>query len=157
MDILEMLYKSIDRNEFIDFLRGDREYMVENSQYAPEAGLTDVGKILSRGVYKGYGESESIKTEFEQALFSMLNMSNFDVYIVCLYIMSQLFKEENGLSPFYIQKEEIISKLNKEIYKREDKIRDGIVYPSGYKNKAAWNEIEHFNNVCKEEYNISFL
>lgn len=56
MDILELVYKSLDRDEFISFLRGDHEYMVESSQYAPGAELTDVGKILARGVYKVYNE-----------------------------------------------------------------------------------------------------
>lgn len=157
MDILDMVYKSLDRDEFINFLRGDAEYLVENSQYAPGAELTDVGKILSRGVYKVYNEKKAIKNEFEEALISMLNMSDFDVYMVCLYIMSQLFKEKNGLSPFYIEKDEIISELNKELCKRKNKIQDGIVYPSGYKNKDAWNEIERFGSVCKDEYNVSFL
>lgn len=84
-------------------------------------------------------------------------MSDFDVYMVCLYITSQLFKEKNKLSPFYIEKEEIISKLKKELYKRKVQMQDGIVYPSGYKNEAAWSEIERFNSVWKVEYNVLFL
>lgn len=157
MDILELVYKSLDRDEFISFLRGDHEYMVESSQYAPGAELTDVGKILARGVYKVYNEKKSIKEEYERALILMLDMSDFDVYMVCLYITSQLFKEKNELSLFYIEKEEIISKLKKELYKRKVQMQDGIVYPSGYKNEAAWSEIERFNSVCKVEYNVSFL
>lgn len=157
MDILELAYKSLNRDEFISFLRGEHEYMVENSQYAPGAELTDVGKVLARGVYKVYNENKSIKNEYEKALISMLDMSDFDVYMVCIYITSQLFKEKNELSPFYIEKEEIISKLKKELYKRKAQMQNRIVYPSGYKNKAAWSEIERFNSVCKVEYNVSFL
>lgn len=157
MDILKMVYKSLEKDEFIHFLRGDHEYMVESSQYAPGAELTDVGKILARGIYKVYNEEKTIKGEYEKALIAMLDMSDFDVYMVCIYITGQLFKEKNGLSPFYIEKEEIISKLKEELYKRKDQMQREIVYPNGYKNGAAWSEIERFNSVCKMEYNVSFL
>ena len=54
MDIENMLLRAISKQEIISFLRGEGEYMVENSQYAPGAGLTDVGKVLSKGIYKIY-------------------------------------------------------------------------------------------------------
>lgn len=157
MDILEMMYKSLGKKEFIEFLRGDKEYMIESSQYSPSVGVTDVGKALSKGVYKAFNDNNSIKKEYEKALLIMLDMSDYDVYMVCLYLTSQLFKEKNELSPFCIDKKEIISKLSGEISKRKSKMQDGIIYPNGYKNNAAWNEIERFNNVWKEEYNISFF
>lgn len=94
MDILQMTYEAIDNHEMINFLRGEKEYMVEMSQYAPVAELPDVGKILSRGIYKAYQDNAHIKNEFEQALYSMLEMSDYDVYIVCLYLASQFFKEK---------------------------------------------------------------
>lgn len=45
MDIENMLLNAITSNELIKFLRGEGKYMVEASQYTPEAGLTDVGSI----------------------------------------------------------------------------------------------------------------
>lgn len=84
----------------IKFLCGEGEYMVETSQYAPEAELTDVGKVLSKGIYKLYRYNDNIEQKFEESLLKMLDMSDFDIYMVCLYLMSQMFKEKNGLSPF---------------------------------------------------------
>ena len=43
--------------------------------------------------------------EFMNSLLKMLDESNFDVYMVCLYLMSQLFKEKMGcLHLNYIKK-----------------------------------------------------
>ena len=94
MDIIDMIFTALKKNELINLLRGDDEYKVETSQYSPEAELTDVGKILSRGIYKVFRQQREIKVEFENSLLRMLDKTDFDVYMVCLYIMSQLFKEK---------------------------------------------------------------
>ena len=39
MDIENMLLNAIINNDMIKFLRGDGEYLIETSQYTPEAGL----------------------------------------------------------------------------------------------------------------------
>lgn len=157
MDILKMTFTAIQNNQLINLLRGDNEYMIETSQYAPEAGLTDVGKVLSRGIYKLFEQQIEIKTEYENSLMQMMDKTNFDVYLVCLYIVSQLFKEKNNLSPFILDKTKILVKLRDEILKRKKDIMNGIIYPSGYKNTKAWDELERFKKVCKEEYQIDLF
>lgn len=157
IDILKMTLIALERKELINLLRGDMGYMIEPSQYSSGAELTDVGKVLSRGIYKVYNEKSDIKIEYEHSLMMMLDMTDFDVYMVCLYIMSQLFKEKNNLSPFIVSKNNIIEKLGEEISKRKNNILNGIVYPSGYKNEKAWNEIKRFKFICKDEYNITLF
>lgn len=157
MDILQMTCLSIEKKELISFLRGDNDYKVESSQYAPYAEITDIGKVLSRGIYKAYQEHKYVGQDYEQALISMLDLTDYDVYVVCAYITSQLFKEKNGLSPFQIEKVELLSKLKGEIDKRKLQIQNGITYPNGYKNKNAWEELERFNSVCKEEYDLALF
>ncbi len=119
MNVLRMTYEAIEKQEMVNFLRGEKEYIVKVSQYAPIAELPDVGKILSRGIYKAYKVDMYIKNEFEQALYSMLEMSDYDVYIVCLYLASQLFKEKNELSPFAIDKQDFLFKIKGEIEKQK--------------------------------------
>lgn len=154
MDILQMTYEAIEKQEMVNFLRGEKQYMVEVSRYAPVAELPDVGKILSKGIYKAYKVNMNIKNEFEQALYLMLEMSDYDVYIVCLYLASQLFKEKNELSPFALDKQDFLFKIKGEIEKRKVSLQNGIVYPNGYKNENAWNELKRFKDVFKEEYNL---
>lgn len=154
MDILQMTYKAIEKHEMVKLLRGEKEYMVETSQYAPVAELPDVGKILSRGIYKAYKANAHIRIEFEQALYLMLDLTDYDVYIVCVYLASQFFKEKNKLSPFEIEKQNILNRLKEEIEKRKTSLQNGVVYPNGYHNKKVWDELMRFKNVFKEEYNL---
>lgn len=157
MDLVEMTCSALEKNEFVKFLRGDKEYMVEPSQYAPGSGTTDVGEVLSRGIYKVYHQNPKIKQEYETALSAMLKMTNFDVYMVCLYLVDQFFDEENDLSPFLMEKDNILLELKKEINRRKLDFQKGIKYPNGYINNYAWVELERFNTVCKEEYNIKLF
>lgn len=156
MNIDDMLLNAIKNNDMIKFLCGEGEYMVETSQYAPEAELTDVGKVLSKGIYKLYRYNDNIEQKFEESLLKMLDMSDFDIYMVCLYLMSQMFKEKNGLSPFVLKKDVIIKNLSLRINERKNYIEKGITYPSGYTNTRAMVEIQRFRMVSKEEYGIIF-
>lgn len=156
MNIEQMILKAIDNNEMIKFLRGEGEYLIETSQYTQEAELTDVGKILSKGIYIIYRYDKSIKLRFEEDLLKMIDMSDFDIYMVCIYLMSQLFKEKNGISPFKLSKNIILRNLKLKISEREIYIKEGIKYPTGYVNDHIMEEIERFRIVAKEEYNIIF-
>lgn len=156
MNIEQMILKAIDNNEMIKFLRGEGEYLIETSQYTQEAELTDVGKILSKGIYIIYRYDKGIKLRFEEDLLKMIDMSDFDIYMVCIYLMSQLFKEKNGLSPFKLSKNIILRNLKLKISEREIYIKEGIKYPTGYVNDHAMEEIQRFRIVAKEEYNIIF-
>ena len=156
MNIDDMLLNAIKNNDMIKFLCGEGDYMVETSQYAPEAELTDVGKVLSKGIYKLYMYNDNIEQKFEESLLKMLDMSDFDIYMVCLYLMSQMFKEKNGLSPFVLKKDVIIKNLSLRINERKNYIEKGITYPSGYINTRAMVEIQRFRMVSKEEYGIIF-
>ncbi|MCM1236864.1 MAG: hypothetical protein NC489_42855 [Ruminococcus flavefaciens] len=50
-----------------------------------EAGLTDVGKVLSKEIYKIYAYDNNIKQKFEESLLQMLDMSDFDIYGMSLF------------------------------------------------------------------------
>lgn len=151
------LYTAIEKNELKLLLRGDEPYKIENSQYAPGGEITDVGKVLSKIIYKAYKIQPDIKEDIEEALLEMLHQTNFDVYIVVLYIVSQLFKEKNNISPFKLNMITILSNIKLEVENREAEFKQGIIYPSGFVNNNVWNDIERFNHVLKEEYNIKLF
>ena len=157
MEVYNMTIEAMQKKQLIQLLRGDGEYMVENSQYAPGAEITDVGKVLSRGIYKVFKDNVEVKKEYEESLSQMLDRTDFDVYLVCVYMVSQLFKEYNDLSPFILDKQHILKKLQAEIIIRKKDIVNGIAYPSGYNNKNAWTELKRFNSVCNEEYQIKLF
>lgn len=157
MEYMNKLIQAMENEEMISFLRGDNFYKIETSQYAPGAEPTDVGKVLSKAIYKIYKKTPKVKEEFERALISMLDGTLFDIYVVTLYIMSQLFKENNNLSPFKLNFEVIIPKLKEKLKTNKEEFQSGIKYPDGFEKKDIWNEIERFDKVCKAEYHITLL
>lgn len=154
MEIDKMLLKAISQEKTIEFLRGEGEYMIETSQYSPDACITDVSKVLSKGIYKVYESDTRIKGMFEDCLIKMIDISDFDIYMVCQYLLSQFFKEKNGIAPFILTQNLIVKKLKDRLKEREGYISEGIKYPSGCTNTKAKTEIERFRDVFKEEYNV---
>ena len=157
MEYTEMLYEAIQKEELILFLKGEKEYNITPSQYTPAAEPTDVSKVLSKVIYKVYETDSSIKEEFEETLLIMLGETDYDVYVAVLYIMSELFKEKNGLSPFNINISSILPKLKCEVLQREESFKEGIVYSNGFVSSKVWDNLERFNHVCKEEYGIELF
>ncbi len=157
MEYIDIINNAIEKNELNLLLRGDGVYRLETSQYAPGAEPTDVGKVLSKGIYKLYKINPKIKDKMENELLNMLEQTNYDVYIVILYIMSQLFKEKNGLSPFKMNMSLILPKIKNEIKRRSETLKKGIEYPNGFYQKRAWEEIERFKYVCKIQYGIDLF
>lgn len=152
-----VLFSAIEKNELKLLLRGDEPYKIENSQYAPGAEITDVGKVLSKIVYKAYKIQPDVKEYIEVALLEMLHQTNFDVYIVILYVASQLFKEKNDISPFKLDITSILPNIKLEVENRMKEFKQGIIYPSGFVNNKVWNDIERFNRVFQEEYNLKMF
>lgn len=158
MEIKQMLEEALRKGEFIEFLRGENGYMVEQSEFSPGAGITDVSKILSRGIYAEYKENKDIKRIFEQGLLKMLDMTDFDVYMACSYLFNQFFKEDNGLAIFKLEREQILEKLKQEIRKREERIqRNGFVTTNKRGIKYAWDLFERLKFVFKRDYNIELF
>lgn len=159
MDMVDenVLFFAIEKNELKLLLRGDEPYKIENSQYAPGAEITEVGKVLSKIVYKAYKKQPDVKEYIEAALLEMLHQTNFDVYIVILYVASQLFKEKNDISPFKLDITSILPNIKLEVENRMKEFKQGIIYPSGFVNNKVWNDIERFNRVFQEEYNLKMF
>ena len=123
----------------------------------PGVEPTDISAILSKGIYVKYQEDDSIKNIFEQLLMELLDGTALDVYVVVLYIMSQLFKEGHRLSPFKIDFDNILIKTKGKLYLLKNELKDECEFPNGDVVSNLWVMIERFNKVCQSEYNVSFL
>ncbi len=154
---INFLFRALEKNEFNLLLKGVEPYKFELSQYVPSDAPTDVGKMLSSVIYKAYKLQPSIKEEFERTLMIMLGQTTFDVYVVILYIVSELFKEKNGLAPFNLNFTEILPRVKYEIQSREKDFQEKLKYPNGYIKTDVWDEIKRFNSICKKEYDIELF
>lgn len=157
MEYEEKLLQAIQQEEIIPFLRGDNGYKIEMSQFVPAVVPTDTGKILSRAIYKLYERRPIVKQEFETALITMLDGTLFDIYVAVLYVMGQLFKEKNNISPFKLDFNTIIPKLQQKLRQSKDGFQGEVESPDSFAWSGLWNEIERFDKICNEEYKISLL
>ncbi|SMC22022.1 hypothetical protein SAMN02745134_01511 [Clostridium acidisoli DSM 12555] len=157
MDYKILLDEAIKHGEILAFLRGEKQYRIETSQYMPGVEPTDAGKVLSKAIYKSYKESPEIKEIFEDALINMLNGDAMDIYLVVLYVTSQLFKEMNDIAPFKINKNFIIAKLQNKIAENKKLLSEDIKLSDGFIKKGVWNNIERFDSVCNMEYGFRLI
>ena len=159
MEIKQMLEEALQKGEFIEFLRGENGYMVEQSEFSPGAGVTDTSEILMEGIYEEYKENKEIKRIFEQGMLKMLDMTDFDVYMVTLYLLDYYFDITNDLWVFKLDNiQQILEKLKREIGKRKARIQKyGIEGPDNYDNIYAWEMLERFKFVFKRDYNIELF
>lgn len=153
---IELLSKTTDYKEIENLLRGYDGKIFQPSQYAG-GDLVDAGEVLSRVVYPACKINPSVKEEVEQVLYEMLSGTDCDVYIVTRYVMSEIFKEKNGIAPFQMDLGKILAKLKKELDLRESTIRSGILYPNGYRKTSAWEDLIRFRNVYKQEYKVTLF
>lgn len=157
MDYREKLQDALDKNEIDLFLKGVYPYNIESSQYSPSTEPTDISKVLSKAIYKEYTENHHIKDIFENTLIHMIEGNAFDIYVTILYIMSELFKEKNNLSPFKLDVKKLILKLNDIIPDIEKIFENGVSNDEGYTNINVWKDLLRYNQICKDEYDISLF
>jgi methylphosphotriester-DNA--protein-cysteine methyltransferase len=120
-------------------------------------GPVDAGMVLSKVVYPAYILNPDVKEEIEEVLYDMLSQTDYDVYIVALYVMSELFKEKYEITPFQMDTEKILKRLRKELQERKTSFQSGLKLPNGYIKKSVWEELVRFDQVAQEEYGISLL
>lgn len=148
---IEMLSKTADHQEIENLLKGYDMKVFLPSQY--EGGHPiDTGMVLSKVIYPSYKFNPHVKGEVEEVLYEMLFKTDYDVYIVVLYVMSELFKEKHNIAPFKMNLEKIFYQMSKELSRRKISIQDGIRYPNGCIKTSAWDEFVRFKNVCEQEY-----
>lgn len=156
MNYAEVLLSAKSHQEIEDLLKGYDMTIFEPSQYAGGDPI-DAEEALSKAVYPAYRKNSHIKEEMEQVLTEMLGKTDYDVYIVTLYIMCELFNEKNNISPFTMDLSKILAILKKELLSRQSRIQDGIHYPNGYLRAYAWEQLIRYNKVCQEEYGITLF
>ena len=152
----EILSEETDLHKIEKMLEGYDLREFQSSQYVGQAPI-DTSMVLSKVIYPAYILNPQVKEKVEQALYEMLFGTDFDVYIVTLYVISELFKEKNNITPFKMELGKILNQLKIELSRRKTDIQSGVSYPNGYIKLSAWDELMRLNHVCQEEYQIAIL
>lgn len=142
---------------------GFRSLLVGESCFFPfsaAAGPVDVTAynfVLREVVYERYKNNPAIKDQFERCLLSMLDGTDLEVFMVILYLFEQKMNERSGKSPFVIESEEIIKKLDAEVYSRQGSFREGVVLLTGYKDVYMMSHIATYRMIFRRDIGIDLF
>lgn len=152
----EYLSKETNHKKIEQLLKGNDAIEFQDSQYVTGEPV-DPGIVLSKVVYPACVLNPHVKEEVEQVLYEMLSGTDYDVYVVTLYVMSELFKEKHGIAPFKMELGSILSQLRKELHARKESMQSGIQIPKYGTKYSAWEQLLRYDEVCQREYGITLL
>ena len=150
---LEKIVRSIDNNEFKDFLLGNGIYKIPNR----EGYYTDRSSVLYSGIYKYFELNSEIKQLFEKELFKLLDGDEFEILTAFDYVWDQIIAEEKKIAPFEMDLN-VYLKLKKVINEKRDKLRLFRFYDFGENlEEGALQYINNINDFVSENYGKKIL
>ncbi|MBD7911791.1 hypothetical protein H9661_10510 [Clostridium sp. Sa3CVN1] len=134
-------------------------YKVELHQWVGAHVPTDVGSILTKGIYEVYKERPNIKVDklLEGILLKMMDGKVFDVYCALSTIYSQLIEESFDSSPFRIDREKILNKLKNSLRDNEVNFKNYFEWEGMGKPEGMWSEVLRINSLCEKHWGISII
>ena len=157
MDYYAVACKALEKGELYEYMRGDDGYRIPASSFEPSVAIHAVRVVLSMGIYKIYQSDPEIKELYENTLSRMLEETDYDVYMVITYILSQLYHEKHNTAPFQIDATKLVKRLQQIIPERKESIQKGVYFPNGIINQYVWDEIELVNVVFQKNYSIKLF
>lgn len=159
MDIKYITIKAINNNELINLLEGSAPYKVELNQWIGACVPTDVGSVLTKGIYEVYKDNPNCNIDklLEETLIKMIDGEIFDLYCALSTFYSQLIEESFDSSPFKINKDKIIKKLRYTLKNNEDKLRNYFEWEGIGRPEGMWTEVLRINSLCQKYGGISIL
>lgn len=148
--------EDMDDEGFRSLLVGESCFFPFSAAAGP-AGVTAYNFVLREVVYERYKNNPAIKDQFERSLLSMLDGTDLEVFMVILYLFEQKMNERSGKSPFVIESEEIIKKLDAEVYSRQGSFREGVVLLTGYKDVYMMSHIATYRMIFRRDIGIDLF
>ena len=93
MDILHMTEQAFERGQWMELLIGKDPYHIPVSEFAGYLP-TEIGTLLSEGIYRLYQNRPKIKPALEDALLHMACTDAFGFYVAMAYLRAQVFREQ---------------------------------------------------------------
>lgn len=159
MDIEQIVIESIKRKELYKVLLGEDKYKVNISPFIGANVPTDWPNIMRGGIYKVFKQYPqlNIKEELENALCFLLDKEVFEVYVSVSVLFFQIISEENGVSPFKVDRDKILNNIRNVLIKNQIKMYQYKKWMGEYYPNGIWGEFERINNILKEDYGITII
>ena len=159
MEIKMKTINAINNNELVNLLEGSGSYTIELHQFVSAQVPTDVGSVLTKGIYLVYKENPEVKIDklLVETLLTMMNGEIFDIYCALSTIYSQLIEESFDASPFKIDRDKILSKLRSSLKNNEVDLKKYFEWEGMGRPQGLWTEVLRINMLCEKYWNISIL
>lgn len=159
MSAKELLINAIESNRIIDLLEGKNHLEIGySSHFSNLAFPTDWIAIIEDGIYPLYREqSYDIKALFEGSIFSMLNGKAFDIYCAIGILYTQLKEEQQGRSPFSVNRDLLVEEARKTLIRNKEELKKCYEWQGRHEKEGMWRYIEKMNQGYKTYFNIEII
>ncbi len=159
MNIEQIVIESIKRKELYKVLLGEDKYKVDISPFVGANVPTDWPNIMRGGIYKVFNEYPelNIARELENTLCFLLDKGVFEIYASVSVLFFQIISEENGVSPFKINRDKILNIIRKVLLKNQNEMYNYKKWMGEYYSNGIWGEFERVNNILNEDYAITII
>ncbi|MBE6052877.1 MAG: hypothetical protein E7212_03030 [Clostridium sartagoforme] len=159
MNIEQIVIESIKRKELYKVLLGEDKYKVDISPFVGANVPTDWPNIMRGGIYKVHIEYPelNIAEELENTLCFLLDKGIFEIYASVSVLFFQIISEENGASPFKINRDKILNIIRRVLLKNQNEMYNYKKWMGEYYSNGIWGEFERINTILKEDYGITII
>ena len=139
--------EAMARGEVAAFLRGDGVYRkVPQSDFAGEDAPTDTWKALQE-IYDAGKETDGVETALSEGISALLSGTSADVYLAVLYLTRLALAKQGGRLPLHVPLHELLLSAREALEKHRAALSGELVFPNGFVKKAAFADIEGWNEV----------
>ena len=138
---------AMTRGEVVPFLRGDGDYRkVPASDFAGEDAPTDTWQALQE-IYDAAKEMDGVENALSEGMSALLSGTAADVYLAVLYLTRLSLAKRGGRLPLHVPLHELLLSAREALGKYRDALSGELTFPNGFVKKAAFADIEGWNEV----------
>ena len=139
--------EAMARGEVASFLRGDGDYRkVPQSDFAGEDAPTDTWQALQE-IYDAAKEADGVENALSEGMSARLSGTAADVYLAVLYLTRLSLAKQGGRLPLQVPLHELLLSAREAVEKHRDALPGELAFPNGFVKKAAFADIEGWNEV----------
>lgn len=132
---------------------------MENHQYESNFLKTNTSEILLKGVYEVYSSNEELGIDvlFSKIMVRMLESKlPLNIYSVAKYLLDQSRFEKRNVSPYVLNKKEIVPLLFNSVLLEQSKLESYVDNELNVKINL-YDEVNRIISLLKSKYSLEFI
>ena len=153
--LTETAYKN---NELIKLFLGEEPYKFDNLKHIPANVATDIGALISEGIYKLYNNGyQEVLEVFKKAIYTLFNGTPVEIWTAYSIVWSQHWEEQHNHSPLKIIDENLLLFCRKQIYENEDALKECRALVGWNLQDGLWDDIQGADASLKKRFGKGVL